>query len=70
MRACGVEEITQPDLPVRIAARRQRELMAIITYNDHEDAEWLDDDFVDRTGNNTADSNNTNKNEITSDLIN
>lgn len=40
----------QPVRPVRIAARRQRELMAIIAFDVMEDAEWLNDDFVDLTG--------------------
>jgi len=48
-RACGVHEVIQSVRPVRVAARRQRELMAIIAYNDAEDAEWIDD-FLDLAG--------------------
>ena len=36
--------------PVRIAARRQRELMAVIAFNEFEDVKWLDDELVDPTG--------------------
>lgn len=50
LRTCGLQETIQPVRPVRIAARRQRELMAVIAYNEHEDVEWLDDEFVDLTG--------------------
>ena len=35
---------------VRVAARRQRELMAIIAAGEFEDAEWVDEDLVDLTG--------------------
>ena len=47
LRACGVDDNIQRIRPVRIAARRQRELMAIIAFDDAEDAEWLDEDLVD-----------------------
>ena len=36
--------------PVEIAARRQRELMAVIAFNEFEDVKWLDDELVDPTG--------------------
>ena len=35
--------------PIRVAARRQNELMAIIASGEMEDAEWPDDDQVDTT---------------------
>lgn len=36
--------------PVRVAARRQRELMAVITLQEgYEDAEWIDEDNIDLT---------------------
>ena len=50
LRTCGVNDTGQTVRPVRVAARRQRKLMAIIAYQDMEDAEWLDEDFVDFTG--------------------
>jgi hypothetical protein len=46
--------IKTPDMPqirpIRIAARRQRELMAIIASGEMEDVEWLDESQVDTTG--------------------
>ena len=47
-----VPELTQikPIRPLRIAARRQRELMAVIARRENahlEDVEWLDEDEVD-----------------------
>ena len=36
--------------PIRVAARRQRELMAIIASGEMEDVEWLDESQVDTTG--------------------
>jgi uncharacterized phage-associated protein len=33
--------------PVRLAARRQRELMAVIVHNECEDVEWVNDDMID-----------------------
>lgn len=47
---CGIQEIVPRIRPSRIAARRQRELMAIIAHNEDEDAEWLDEDDVDTEG--------------------
>ena len=40
-----------PIRPVRIAARRQRELMAVITLRESEDIEWMhaDEDLLDIT---------------------
>ena len=35
---------------MRIAARRQRELMAIIVSGEMEDVEWMDEDEVDLAG--------------------
>ncbi len=49
-RQCGVQEIVPRVRPTRIAARRQRELMAIIALNEAEDAEWLDEEDVDTVG--------------------
>ena len=34
---------------MRIAARRQRELMAIIALRENEDVEWVDEDLLDIT---------------------
>jgi len=51
-RVCGVEDAI-PTLrvrPVRVAARRQRELMAVIAFQEHEDVEWIDEEFVDTAG--------------------
>ena len=48
--ACGVDDKILPVRPVRIAVRRQRELMAIIAFNETEDAEWLEEDLVDLSG--------------------
>ena len=36
--------------PIRVAARRQRELMAIIASGEMEDAEWVDESQVDTSG--------------------
>ena len=36
--------------PIRVAARRQRELMAIIASGEMEDVEWLDESHVETTG--------------------
>ena len=36
--------------PIRVAARRQNELMVIIASGEMEDVEWLDEDQVDTTG--------------------
>ena len=36
--------------PIRVAARRQRELMAVIASGEMEDVEWLDEDQVDLRG--------------------
>lgn len=50
-RTCGIEQTVQRTRPVRLAARRQRELMAIIAYdNNMEDAEWIDEEFLDVVG--------------------
>ena len=49
-RLCGVQDIVTRIRPTRIAARRQRELMAIIAVSEAEDAEWLDEEDVDLVG--------------------
>ena len=49
-RNCGTQEIVPKLRPVRIAARRQRELMAIIAAGEFEDAEWVDEDMADVSG--------------------
>lgn len=50
-RMCGVEQFIPHTRPVRLAARRQRELMAIIAYdNMMEDTEWIDEEFLDVSG--------------------
>ena len=49
-RLCGVQDIVTRIRLTRIAARRQRELMAIIAVNEAEDAEWLDEEDVDLVG--------------------
>ena len=36
--------------PIRVAARRQRELMAIIAAGEFEDDEWVDEDLAELTG--------------------
>ena len=38
--------------PLRVAAKRQRELMAIIAHSENgpEDAEWIDEDLLDVQG--------------------
>jgi len=33
-----------------VAARRQREMMAIIAYDNATDAEWVDEEFLDVSG--------------------
>lgn len=47
---CGVEQIIPRTRPVRLTARRQRELMAIIACDNVEDAEWIDEEFLDVSG--------------------
>jgi hypothetical protein len=47
---CGVQQLVPRIRPMRIAARRQRELLAIIVQNEAEDAEWIDEDDVDTEG--------------------
>ena len=44
-----VEATSKRDRPIRVAARRQRELMAIIAYEENrlEQADWIDEDFLD-----------------------
>jgi len=50
---CGIQAELEPRIrPIRVAARRQRELMAIIAFGENEDVEWLDDDLVDTSGTN------------------
>jgi hypothetical protein len=49
-KTCGIQDVVAPVRPVRIAARRQREMMAIITYDQSEDAEWIDEEFLDING--------------------
>ena len=45
-------EATKRDRPIRVAARRQRELMAIIAYEEYrlEQADWIDEDLLDLEG--------------------
>lgn len=50
LRQCGIQEEPPRIRPVRVAARRQRELMAVIVRGEAEDVEWLDEDDVDSTG--------------------
>lgn len=49
-RQCGVPDEPVRVRPLRLAARRQRELMAVIAFGETEDVEWLDEDDVDCTG--------------------
>jgi hypothetical protein len=50
-RMCGVQQIIPRTRPVRLAARRQRELMAIIANNSgEEEAEWIEEEFLDASG--------------------
>jgi len=49
-RACGIEQIVPRVRPVRVAARRQMEMMAIIAYEQMEDMEWMDEDCLDLAG--------------------
>ena len=49
-RVCGITQIIPHTRPVIIAAQRQREMMAVITYNDMEDVEWIDEEFLDVSG--------------------
>ena len=44
--------------PVRLAARRQQELMAIIAYDNMQDAEWIDEEFLDVSGKLNSHNNN------------
>ena len=48
-RYCGVQQVIRRVRPVRVAARRQRELMAVIAYESAEDVEWFDEDDLDMT---------------------
>jgi len=50
LKQCGVAQQAVRVRPVRLAARRQRELMVVIAHNEDEDVEWLDEDMVDVTG--------------------
>jgi hypothetical protein len=50
LQQCGIAQQVLRVRPIRVAARRQRELMAVIAYNDNEDVEWLDEEMVDMTG--------------------
>jgi len=50
LRICGTEQIVPRIRPVRVAARRQREMMAVIAYNNMEDVEWIEDEFLDVSG--------------------
>ena len=45
-------EAPKRDRPIRVAARRQRELMAIIAYKENrlEQADWIDADLLDLEG--------------------
>ena len=47
-----VEATPKRDRPIKVAARRQRELMAIIAYEENrlEQADWIDEDFLDLEG--------------------
>ena len=46
------EAAPKRDRPIRVAARRQRELMAIIAYEENrlEQADWIDEDLFDLEG--------------------
>ena len=50
MQQCGAVQRVERVRPVRLAARRQRELMAVIVHNECEDVEWIDDDMIDMSG--------------------
>ena len=45
-------EAPMQDRPIRVAARRQRELMAIIAFEENhlEHADWIDEDLLDLEG--------------------
>jgi len=49
-KECSVSQQIQQVRPVRVAAQRQRELMAIIAQGEDEIVEWLDEEYVDMTG--------------------
>ena len=49
-RACGITQIIPRTRPVRMSAQRQREMTAVIVYNDMEDVEWIDEEFLDVPG--------------------
>ena len=44
------QRITEDPRPLRVAARRQSQLMSIIASGEMEDVEWLGEDLVDTTG--------------------
>lgn len=47
-KSCGAISVIQRVRPIRIAAQRQRELMVIIrNIENQDDAEWIDDEFLD-----------------------
>jgi hypothetical protein len=50
MRQCGITDEPRRVRQLRLAARRQRELMAVIAFGEFEDVEWLDEDVIDSTG--------------------
>ena len=47
-----VEAAPKRDRPIRVAARRQREFMAIIAYEENrlKQADWIDEDLLDLEG--------------------
>jgi len=48
--ACGTQQVVQRVRPVRVAARSQREMMAIIAYNNTDEAEWINEEYLGMTG--------------------
>ena len=49
--ACGTQQVVQRVRPVRVAARSQREMMAISAYNNNTDeAEWINKEYLGMTG--------------------
>ena len=49
-KVCGTDQIIPRTRPLRIAAKRQREMMVIITNDTVEDTEWIDEEFLDASG--------------------
>ena len=50
--------------PLRIAAKRQREMMAIILQNEVEFADWIDRDYLDTDGMDIPDDNADNNSQL------